>query len=472
MGLLSSHQDTMKLFICLALCAFAAALPSAEVDPAAVVPESAPESPDMTLMEASYNDAKHTITALLQEGKDDSACRDMAKTTADEVTAAVDAQQKQLASMDNGDSCNDEGQSLIDTANKNQEDADKAKNDAQKALTDAKSEKFNFGDFAYNDLQEGQCGTFFNSQTWKNAKGKVTTAQSTYDTKVAEANAAAKAVQTAKDEAKEMVRECKCKAKIAIDTALENMNKNAKDANTKSWNKAYHMQCVLDGKTTNNCDVPALPTVQPVPYGEGVEHACGCTYPPFSGKTCKAPRHGGQGESNDLFMPNSLWSAKNTADRAVWECGDGMVNGKKQQFMLSRIYIGYRYSTVDDWKKCITKDGWRPLCDYKGACTYGPAGELGALWPSKCPIHWHNAQMPNSIHHPGYGTTSSWQSYSFNSWQHSLRYTSGMRSDGSGTGYAAATYPTSSWQNSGAPNSIMCILPLNNCEKGECGFSG
>merc|ERR1711959_872446 len=403
MGLLSSHQDTMKLFICLALCAFAAALPSAEVDPAAVVPESAPESPDMTLMEASYNDAKHTITALLQEGKDDSACRDMAKTTADEVTAAVDAQQKQLASMANGDSCNDEGQSLIDTANKNQEDADKAKNDAQKALTDAKSEKFNFGDFAYNDLQEGQCGTFFNSQTWKNA---------------------------------------------------------------------YHMQCVLDGKTTNNCDVPALPTVQPVPYGEGTEHACGCTYPPFSGKTCKAPRHGGQGESNDLFMPNALWSAKNTADRAVWECGDGMVNGKKQQFMLSRIYIGYRYSTVDDWKKCITKDGWRPLCDYKGACTYGPAGELGALWPSKCPIHWHNAQMPNSIHHPGYSTTSSWRSYSFNSWQHSLRYTSGMRSDGSGTGYAAATYPTSSWQNSGAPNSIMCILPLNNCEKGECGFSG
>merc|ERR1711970_140099 len=226
----------MKLLLCVALCAFATALPSADVDAATVVPESAPEAPDTNLMEASYNDAKNTVTALLQEGKDDSACRDMAKATADEVTASVDNQQKQLAAMDNGDSCNDEGQGLIDTANKNQEEADKAKTDANKALNEAKSEKFNFGDFDYNSLTEGQCGTFFNSQTWKDAEG----------------NAAAKAVQTAKDEAKSMVKECKCKAKRALDDALESLNKNAKEANTKAWNKAYHMQCVLDGKTTNN----------------------------------------------------------------------------------------------------------------------------------------------------------------------------------------------------------------------------
>jgi len=462
----------MKLLLCVALCAFATALPSADVDAATVVPESAPEAPDTNLMEASYNDAKDTVTALLQEGKDDSACRDMAKATADEVTASVENQQKQLAAMDNGDSCNDEGQGLIDTANKNQEEADKAKTDANKALNEAKSEKFNFGDFDYNSLTEGQCGTFFNSQTWKDAKGKVTAAQSTYNTKVAEANAAAKAVQTAKDEAKSMVKECKCKAKRALDDALESLNKNAKEANTKAWNKAYHMQCVLDGKTTNNCDVPALPTVQAVPYGDGVEHACGCKYPPFQGDECKAPRFGGQGSSYDLFKPPGLWSARNTDEQGVWECGDGLVNGQKQQFMLSRIYIGYRYSTLDDWKQCVTKDGWRPLCDYKGACEGGATGSLGGLWPSKCPQHWHNNQMPNAIHHPHYGSSSSWQGYGYNTWYYSLRYTSGMRNDGGGNGYAASTYPQSSWQNSGQPNSIMCILPLNNCEKGECGFSG
>jgi len=265
----------MKLFLCLALCAFATALPSVEVDPTAIVPET-PETdaPYLALMEASHNDAQSTITQLLQEGKDDSACRDLAKATADEVTAAVKTQQKDLADMDNGDSCDKEGQGLIDTANQNKVDADKAKYDAQQALTAAKSKKFNFGDFAYDDLQEGQCGTFFNSQTWKDAKGKVTAAQSAYNTKVAEANAAAKAVTTAKDEAADLVRQCKCKAKKALDSALENMNKNAKAANTKAWNKAYHMQCVLDGKTTNNCNVPTLPIVQAVPYGNGVAKSC------------------------------------------------------------------------------------------------------------------------------------------------------------------------------------------------------
>jgi hypothetical protein len=466
----------MKLLLCVALCAFATALPSADVDAATVVPESAPEAPDTNLMEASYNDAKNTVTALLQEGKDDSACRDMAKATADEVTASVENQQKQLAAMDNGDSCNDEGQGLIDTANKNQEEADKAKTDANKALNEAKSEKFNFGDFDYNSLTEGQCGTFFNSQTWKDAKGKVTAAQSTYNTKVAEANAAAKAVQTAKDEAKTMVKECKCKAKRALDDALESLNKNAKEANTKAWNKAYHMQCVLDGKTTNNCDVPALPTVQAVPYGDGVEHACGCKYPPFHGDECKAPRFGGQGAANDLFDPGPyLWNARSSKETGVWECGDGLVNGKKQQFMLSRIYIGRRLSTLDDWKQCVTKDGWRPLCDFKGACQGGATGHLGGLWPSKCGLsskQWHNGLMPNAIHHPHRSGTTAWQNYDASTWKYSLQSTSGMRNDGANSGYAAATYPTKSWQAAGSPNSIMCILPLNNCEKGECGFTG
>lgn len=249
-------------------------------------------------MEASYNDAKDTVTALLQEGKEDSACRNMAKATADEVTSSVEAQQKSLAGMDNGDSCNDEGQDLIDTANQNQMDADKAKADANKALNDAKSDKFNFGDFDYNSLTEGQCGTFFNSQTWKDAKGKVTAAQSTYNTKAAEATAATKAVQTAKEEAESMVRTCKCKASKALDAALESLNKDAKDANTKAWNKAYHMQCVLDGKTSNNCNVPP-----PLPHLVDVQ----LTLPPRPGP--KAPdRAAGavrqrRGESMWLHVP-------------------------------------------------------------------------------------------------------------------------------------------------------------------------
>jgi hypothetical protein len=262
----------LKLVICVALVSAVVALPTEE--PLAADPVDSPELL-MAQQQASYDEAKATVTALLQDGKDDSACRDLATTTADEVKESVKQQQQTLAGMPNGNQCNSEGQGLIDSANSNKQAADQAKTDALSALNAAKSEEFNFGNFKYTDLTEGQCGTFFNSQVWQNAKNKVNAAQGTYNTKSSEATAAAKAVEDAKTEAAKLVKKCKCDTKTNIESTMENMNANAKDANTKAWNKAYHMECVLDGKTTNNCNVPTLPTVQPVPFGDGVEDACG-----------------------------------------------------------------------------------------------------------------------------------------------------------------------------------------------------
>jgi len=458
-------QHTMKLVsaFTIAFCAaVVVALPADNV---------VPETPEASLMEASYADAKDTITALLQQGKDDSACRDMAKATADEVKAAVAAQQKALAAMPNGDECDDEGQGLIDKANQDKMDADKAKNDAQTALTAARKDKFNFGDFAYEDLTEGQCGTFFNSGVWKNAKSKVNAAQSTYNTKAAEATAAAKAVETAKEEAKRLVQECKCKAKQALDTALKNMNDSAKDANQKAWNKSYHMQCVLDGKTTNNCNVPSLPVVTPVPYGKDVEHACGCNRPPFHGDKCKPPHPNPNGQYTFFGQNANNWgsSGDREVESTVWHCGSGMSGNKKQEFMLSRIYIGSRLPQASDYQRCYSEDGWRPLCDYKGACNGGVAKE--GVFPDQCPNYVHNNQFFNAIKHKGGSSTTAWQNYGYSDWTNSLRYVAGFRNDGSSYGYGACTYPRSNWC-SGDPNSIMCILPLHGCKKGECGFTG
>jgi len=268
----SSQLNTMaKILLCLAFCAFAAALPADTVVPEATAVSVAN---DIAPMEVSFNDAKDTVTQLLQDGKDDSACRDLAKTTSDEVTAAVKHQQDSLAAMPNGSECNDEGQGLIDDAKAKKSDADQAETDALNALEAAKNEEFDFGKFKYTDLTEGQCGTFFNSQVWQNAKSKVHSAQTTYNTKVAETKAEAEAEVEAQAEAAKLIKECKCKAKMALDNALDTMNANAQADNLKAWNKAYHMECVLDGKDTNNCHVPALPVVKAMPYGQGVENSC------------------------------------------------------------------------------------------------------------------------------------------------------------------------------------------------------
>merc|ERR1711998_819071 len=119
--------------------------------------------------------------------------------------SSVEQQQKTLAGMPNGDQCNSEGQDLIDDANEKKTAADKAEQDAMSALTAAQNEEFNFGNFKYTDLTEGQCNTFFSSAVWTNAKNKVNSAKSTYNTKKAEADAAENAVDDAKAEAKKMV---------------------------------------------------------------------------------------------------------------------------------------------------------------------------------------------------------------------------------------------------------------------------
>lgn len=261
-----------KVFTILALAAMVTAMPSA------TVPESATAAQEFHVTgyttSEQYGMAKAAVTALLQEGKDDSACRDLAKTTADEVTNSVNAQQKTLEALPNGGQCGGEGQDLINTATKAETDAKQAKTDAASALSAAEDEKFNFGDFSYTQLTEGQCGTFFNSDVWKNAKTKVQAAQTAYNNAESAVTTATKNVAAAKKQAADLVKQCKCDTKKTIDSQLKAMNDNSKATNQAAWNKAYHMQCVLDGKTTNQCTVPALPVVKAIPYGPGVEDAC------------------------------------------------------------------------------------------------------------------------------------------------------------------------------------------------------
>merc|ERR1712193_190742 len=110
--------------------------------------------------------AQRKVNELLQSGKSDADCRKLAKSTADDVIKSVAAQQAALNKMGRGSQCNVEGSSLIAAAVKNE---------------NAKAKKFNFGDFSYNTLTEGQCGTFFNSAVWKSAKASVAAAKSAMD---------------------------------------------------------------------------------------------------------------------------------------------------------------------------------------------------------------------------------------------------------------------------------------------------
>merc|ERR1711998_187434 len=248
---MGNHRQEMKLLLCVAIALFAGAAlatknseyPDAVVDGVEVfIEESAWESasPETDLMEvhieASFDEAKASVAQLLQAGKTDAACPNQAK----------DDKPK----------------------------ADKAEKAALDAVNAAKGAKINFGDYVVSSLKEGDCNPFYTSTVWKNAQKKIKDAEAVYTTKKAEAAAAAKAVTAAEEEARKLVKKCKCESKTAIEKAIKDINAKAKDANQKAWTKSYHMICVLDAKPANNCPVPALPEVKPVPFGQGVLLSC------------------------------------------------------------------------------------------------------------------------------------------------------------------------------------------------------
>jgi len=282
----------MKLLLCVCIAFFAAGAIAevSQLPEDAVVPEveaeyiydgpgSAPEEDAeddemMMQMEASFSEAKDTVTNLLQAGKDDAACRTLAKATAVDVNDSVAASQKAVANMPNGAQCNNEGQPLVKKAESNKKKADKAEKDALSKLNAAKNARINFGDYVVSSLDGKSCSPFFNSNVWRNAKSKITAANNVYNKKKAEAKAAVKAVADAKAEAAKLVQKCKCNSKKAIEKAIKDINNKARSANQKAWNKSYHMLCVLDKKPVNGCSVPKMPEVKPVPFAAGVANAC------------------------------------------------------------------------------------------------------------------------------------------------------------------------------------------------------
>merc|ERR1711998_546844 len=274
---MGEERVAMKLVLCLCLALFAA---SAIAD-VTELPESANtesvEPADMEFLQASFEDAKQTVTGLMQAGKNDAACKDLADASKREVTDSVAASQKAVKAMPNGSQCDGEGKELVTAAEANVAKAKTAVSDAQNKVNAAKAVKINFGDMVVSSLDGKKCSNFYNSLVYTNAKKKIKDAETHYQKKVAEKDAAVKEVATAKKEAARLVMHCKCRSKRAIDKAVSDLNSKAAAMNKASWTKSYHMECVLAGKTQSQCSVPTVPTVKTPAFSAGTATACSAT---------------------------------------------------------------------------------------------------------------------------------------------------------------------------------------------------
>merc|ERR1712224_388262 len=168
MGALSSSKDTlgyarmMRIFAIAMLVVATSALPSTRV----------PSS--ISTMEPSEQ-AQATITELLQAGKDEGACADLAAATIKEVEDSVDNQQKILNALDTGADCPKEGQDTVDSANAGLQQAQKNKEDADAAWVAAKTAMVKLGPKTLSSLSPGDCGFVFNDPAYTSAKSTAET---------------------------------------------------------------------------------------------------------------------------------------------------------------------------------------------------------------------------------------------------------------------------------------------------------
>jgi len=244
----------------------------------AALPSNDNITPEMSFMEQSYAEAKETVRMMQARGQNDNACRDLAEATEKEVKDNVKTAQELMDKSDRGESCKDEGKPAIKQAEDAKKEADDKYKDAKKKCEDAKEAQVDFPSYALSSLTEGQCGQFFASSAFQDAKSKRTTACDASKKAEGEASQAKKDVEKAKEAAKTLVSACQCKVWQKHEESLKEANEKFDQSNIKAWTKAAHLKCVLDGKTTDQCTVPPLPKVKAVKLADGV-----------SGDKCECP---------------------------------------------------------------------------------------------------------------------------------------------------------------------------------------
>jgi len=244
------------LFAVLLVAAIVSAIPTNDV-----TPEDSLVEYDVDSRRNDYEHARKHIQTLMQTGKTDKECRDLATASKKAIEDDVKADQKILDSVPDGSDCKKEGHGLVSSSQNSLTQANSDKDAAKKKHDKAKALNVDFGSIPYNQLIPGQCGTFFNHASYKNAKSLLKTAESAY----LKADGAQKAAQAAHDQAVAAASsaklECLCRAKKAYDHGWKEVKKTAPKAGV-DWKKAHDIICVLDGTPVSKCKVPAQPTVK------------------------------------------------------------------------------------------------------------------------------------------------------------------------------------------------------------------
>jgi len=321
----------MKIVFVLALAVSAYALPSTEDS---VVPEET-VAPTVELLSTSEAEAIHQEAKDYLKNEGHSACKSLADATEQEVKDNVKAEQAILDKIEKGGNCPEAGQQAVQAAQNSLDAAEDKSKKADAAYSTALTKPVNFGTHAFNSLTKGDCNVFYNSDNYKNAEVDVKAKKDAKTDAAGAVTQAKKALEDAKAAAVVAVRDCRCTTYKTHEAALAAANAKVANSNTKAWTKAAHLECVLDGKTTNSCTVPALPEVKATTLANGV-----------TAGTC------------------SSWEG-------VAQCGNAEIKGAQKNWQLI------------DVQRSTGGNKWNAGCFMRNEATAGSEWRLDTLWDPK-----------------------------------------------------------------------------------------
>jgi len=215
----------------------------------------------------AHKEAQAEITLLLQSGKDEGACKNLAESTLKEITASVDTAQKAVDSVGTGARCVTEGHEAVEAAETALRNAKKARDDAAKALSKAQGQSVQIAPVPLDAIGEEKCQYAFTDSAYTKAKADVDGAANALEKAKGGVTAAEGALDAAQDAQKAAIKSCQCGVRAKYDEVWAAANKDTEE-NEKAYSKAKHMECVLNGET--NCEVGDVPAVKPLKLADGV----------------------------------------------------------------------------------------------------------------------------------------------------------------------------------------------------------
>jgi outer membrane protein OmpA-like peptidoglycan-associated protein len=334
---------TTLIIAALALMAVAEDIPAQD----ALVPEDAINAASDDLVEA-----RATLSSLKAAGKSDVECRKLVTDTTTDITTTVTTEQKIIDEIPDGSQCTIYHKSTesLKTAKKEADAHLKITITNEKVAHNA---KVDFGSRTFSSLTEGECDTFFDSDTY-------TTAKTTYDTTVTKRRqaegAAAEATSTltkAITKATEDTRKCLCKTRSDQEAAW-NKALQSVTSNQNAWAKAHKLECVLDSKTT--CRIPPLPQLKRPTVTDDVKEAS-CASTKKAVVETKAPED-----------PCKKWAEEKKADEQLAKDLEGEVSfepnkadikssGKKTLDTVATTLMKYPWMTINVQAHSDAKQG-------------------------------------------------------------------------------------------------------------------